>query len=281
MKKNLTMVLVLIFCLILTGCGNGNNETNRGERPEEGYSSPMDGLSGDAAGGENQPSGNGDSTGEEGQLFGNGAGPDDPAAIEALIQQGFTDVRERPFGQYRSEDELLAIINGTVTDPDYQMPDYRAPELSPEDEELLEYGMTENVVVFDDSKWEESGVIFVDLNSQVEIEGLDEVSLGGTDDNSKRWTESEYTKGLPLPAEGISQIDEEPGSFSATVTITDISTFTTFLDAAKAAGFTEEADEMDYTSMGYDMFSYEAKKEDGRKIILTRSGTMFVIELQK
>lgn len=284
MRRNREIILILVLCLILAGCGN-NTDASSGSgliRPEDAYSG-NDEVNGSVDKG-NQ-SGNDESNygvTESGDGSGDAtSSADDPDVKERLLQQGFIDVSKEPYGKYRSEEELLAILQGIEADSAMDMPEYQIPEMDPEVKEMVEYKGKKETATFDESLWEEPDVIFtyVDLGIGDEVEE-DSTFVAGEPAN-EAWTASELTKGLPYPTGGVSQVIEEPGYLGVFSSIVDDTTFRDYVKAVKDIGFKKNIWEEDYTPLGIIMVTYEATNQDGRIITLTQNNSSFMIEITK
>ena len=138
MKKTILSLIIVLLFLALCACGGGN-----GEQPE--------------------------STNE---------GTDTPVNSQATEQisvsgEGWEETDEdAPFGQYRSIDELRAIIENGEVDKNAIAPMYDETPLTESVGEDQEYSGSEETTTFSEESWEEPGVEFHnDWESMMEEEG--------------------------------------------------------------------------------------------------------------
>lgn len=291
-KKFLIIINILIVCSFLIACGNtgslGNNTTPT--RPES-----MDYISDDEGStpGQNGNDVSGTSDGEDkqrdeipsrtekpGTVAGDEIQSGDVDALSSrdrLIRQGFTYTEDKPFGEYRSIEELVAIIEGTATDTKMEMPEYQLSQETA-DTELQEYQGSEQTIGFAIDDLQEPAVEFADLATSISGEAAEDYFQDGNEAEN-RWTSSTLTAGLPMPEGGLSNTIIEGGRLEAVAAKATADVFTAYVESVKLAGFNMDEQVRDYSTMGLNMISYSAWHSDGRSITISLTESMLAIEI--
>ena len=199
---------------------------------------------------------------------------------------------DEPFGQYRSVDELLAILNGEAPNEEARMPApeerasvalAEADEGGEEAESAAAYAGGGNTVTFSDSDWEEPSVEFAEFDAAEEggaEAGSEEPGGAQADAGSPGggdWSVSSYTAGLPQPPGQLGMAFEEDGTFTAMATLSNESDYSAYIQAVQNAGFDRDVQEEDFSGM--DMRSFSASHADGRNLILTLTGGSLIVEI--
>ncbi|MDD3919626.1 MAG: hypothetical protein PHO41_00405 [Eubacteriales bacterium] len=192
---------------------------------------------------------------------------------------------DEPFGEYRSVDELLAILNGETPDNEARLsvPEEResvaiaeAEESGETSEDAAAYAGGKNTVTFSDANWEEPSVEFVKMD--VEEEGAP-AGAGSPGDND--WSTSPYTAGLPQPPGTLGMTDDEDGVFTAMTALSNEGDYDAYVQAVQDAGFNNDAQEEDFSGYGINMRSFSASHADGRSLTLTLNDGSLIIEIAR